>query len=360
MSASLTILLVVIASGPVGEGSSEDSDAVAPAIARAARDALGPDTKVVLRTLPTFPSAADVQSLGKEVHADAVVEVAWIAPDHLRTIIRVERPNSERFIDRFIDFRAADDLAERNRTVGLAIASMLPDGQATPAAASPPEKREAKAARKVKRGPRGGAKPKSGESPESESPGSAKSPESPESLEPSEQSAPFVLHASHLSGVATLAFGVGDHAGAIGGALDFRHALGRTLSFRIGAGARVGEDPPAGVVTRFFYDATGLAWSGWATSNGRGSLGLRLDALLVLTQFQHSSAEGAVVNRYKLMPGGDLLVEAGYFFTRDVAVVVGGGGEAVFGQTDVFVGGRRSATLGPLHPVAELGLRVGF
>ena len=125
-------------------------------------------------------------------------------------------------------------------------------------------------------------------------------------------------------------------------------------------GARLGQDPPAGVVTRFFYDAAGLAWNAWTASNGRGAVGVRLDALLILTQFAHTSLDDATVNRHKLMPGGDLVVEAGYFFTRGVAVLVGGGGEAVFGQTDVFVNGRRAATLGPLHPVVELGLRAGF
>ena len=139
MSTALTILLVMIASGPVDDGSTVD-DPFTPAIARATREALGSETRVVMRMVATLPSDAEVVALGRGVHADAVVEVTWSLPDHLRTTIRVERSGSGRWVDRAIAFREIDAPSERSRTVGFAIASMLPERRVL-AAAPPPPKR---------------------------------------------------------------------------------------------------------------------------------------------------------------------------------------------------------------------------
>jgi hypothetical protein len=89
-------------------------------------------------------------------------------------------------------------------------------------------------------------------------------------------------------------------------------------------------------------------------------VGFRLDSLLVLTTFRHSDPDGTTVDKRKLMPGADLLFEASYYFTRWTAVVVGGGGEVLFGHTDVFVDGGRATTLNPFRPALEAGFRVGF
>jgi hypothetical protein len=163
-----------------------------------------------------------------------------------------------------------------------------------------------------------------------------------------------------VSAVAIAVSGVGDHGGGIGGALDLRQELGRTLSLRVGAGARFGVDPPSAVTTRFFSAAVGVGWTAWASRNGRGAVGLRVDALAVLGQFEHRAPDTDTVTKYKLMPGADLLAEARYFFARGIALVAGAGGESVFGETAVFVSGQRTTTLGPVRPVVELGLRAGF
>jgi hypothetical protein len=157
------------------------------------------------------------------------------------------------------------------------------------------------------------------------------------------------------------ALGVGDYGGGAGGALDLRVGLGPTFALRVGGGARAGEDPPAQVVTRFYYGAAGLSWNTWRARDARAALGLRWDALLVRTDFSHSST-GQIETEHegKWMPGTDLLLEATYFITHGAAIGVGAGGEATFGKTDLLVGGRRINTIKPLRPLLELGLRAVF
>jgi hypothetical protein len=163
-----------------------------------------------------------------------------------------------------------------------------------------------------------------------------------------------------ISAAALVAFGVGDGGGGLGAALDYRRGLAETFALRFALAARVGQGAPPGITTRFFSGGVGFAWDAWSSQNGRGRLGLRLDALFALAQFDHLSTGGTTASRSKFLPGADLLAEASYFFTRGAAVVLGGGGEALFGETDVLVAGQPVATFEPVHPVVELGLRAGF
>lgn len=313
-------------------GASDSADPFATSVERAVHQALGPDTRVVARPLAARPTDADAATLGAEVHADAVVEVLWSEPDHLRATIRVERTNAERWLERDIGFRDLDEPVERSRTVGFTVASMLPEfvHEAAPAPSEAPPR----------------APP-----PESDRRRTAREPTDSAGSRP----------ANTLTGSASAAFGVHDYGTSVGGAVDFRHALGAHLSVEMGAGARAGQNPPAQAVTRFYFAAVGLAWNTWTSENARGALGLRLDSLLMVADFSRTTApDGSTENILKSMPGARLLAETSYFFAAGAAVALSGGGEAVFGKTDVFVGTRRVASYAPLHPVVELGLRVAF
>jgi hypothetical protein len=336
MSAALIILLVTVSSRAADEGSAS-GDPYARGIVGAASDALGAHAQVVSQAVESDPSDAEVLRLGEQVGADVVVEVTWSLPDHLHTKIRLERSITGQWVERDLDFRPVDEPAERSRAVGLTIALMLPEyadrpeaGAAAPVVAPsvPPAKPEAGPARIVA-------------SPEPEEP-----PESP------------VRHASSLSAAVTAALGVGKNAGALGGALDFRHTLLRDLWWRAGVEARFGEAGPQ-VSVQEYSGALGIAWSAWTSRNGRGSLGLRLDALVVVAHFVRTAGTGNQ-DRVKALPGGDVVAEAGYYFTRGFGGFVGVGAVARFGQTDVVVDGRSVATIAPVYPVVEAGLRFGF
>jgi hypothetical protein len=331
---SLTILLITIATGSTGDGAATE-DRFTPAIVNAARETLGAETRIVSRSVAEFPTDADAIAIGQRVHADAVVEVAWTQPDNLHATIHMERTSTGRWLDREIGFRANDDPVERSRTVAFAVASMLPERFAQTTAPEPPRAEAPAPLRSDRR--------------EHE--------RSPESTTVEHRSP----RPNAISGSAITVFGVGDYGGSVGGSLDFRHAVTRTLAFRIAVAARAGQAPPARAVTRFFYGAFGLAWNPLVTNDGAFTAGLRLDAIAMLADFRRFSADGTqATDKLKWMPGADLLVEAAWFFTPGAAIFGGGGAEAVFGTTDVIVGGQRTATFEPVHPVVELGLHAAF
>jgi hypothetical protein len=325
MSAALTIVLLTIVDRDI-------ADPFAPAVTRATREALGAETLVVSRSLPSLPNDVDAAALGTELHADAIVEITWSLPDHLHASIHLRRASTGRWVDREIGFGAADDPIERSRTIGFTVASMLPErfGQAAPPAPT--------------------ARPESPPVAPAEAP-------TPTPRTPPEK----LYHPSSLAAMFVAALGVRDYGGGVGGALELRARVGRTLSLRVAGGARLGDDPPAQIATRFFYGATGVAWDGWISHNGRATVGLRLDALAVRADFSRPSATtGATERQVKWMPGADLVLETGYFFTQAAALVAGAGGSAYFGRTDVVVSGERVTTIQPFHPVLEVGLRAGF
>ena len=335
MSPALTILLITISGASPDEGGAAE-DSYAPAVARATREALGASTRIISRRVDTLPSDIDAVALGAELHADAVVEVTWTLPDHLRTTIRMERARTAEWFDREVGFRPNDDPSERSRTVGFTIASMLPEGSAR--IDEPPPKQE-DAASKPLPGP------------------ASDSGHAPPPAEPREERLRFD---NSISASALLAFGVGDGGGGLGAALDYRRGLADTFALRFGLAARVGQGAPPGITARGFSAGAGVAWDPFSSQNGRARLGLRLDALFAVAQVDHVSTEGTTASRYKFLPGADLLAEASYFFTRGAAVVVGGGAEALFGETDVLISGQQVATFEPVRPVVELGLRAGF
>lgn len=348
MSPAVTILLITIGAGP-----RDSADPFTPAVTQATREALGPEAHVVSKELDEAPSDDAATELGAEAHADAVVEVQWSEPDHLHTTIRMQRTGTTRWLDRDVGFRSIDEPGERGRTVGFAIASMLPEYTARAEAAAPsPDPTTAAPSR--------AAQASAAASPQPLPVEPAVERRSTEREQATGAARGRVRHPTSISFVATGALGTGDPASSVGGSFDFRRELFPAFALRLGVGARFGLVPESNIVTRFFEGQLGLAWSAWSSADGRGSIGARVDALLAVAQFAYDSPGSGTVNKEKTLPGGALLLEGGYFFTPELAFVAAAGGEGFFGKTDVFVGTARRTSLGPLHPVAELGLRIGF
>jgi hypothetical protein len=320
MSGALTILLLTIA---------DRDDSLSAAVARATREALGGEAQIISRSAPALPGDAEAASLGNDLHADAVVELAWSSTEHLHATIHFRRATSARWVDRDIGFRPADDPGERSRTIGFTVASMMPErfNQPAPAAAAKPEPLPPS----VDEGARPALPERSGGLPN-----------------------------IAVTGAFVAALAVRDYGGGVGGSLDLRGRVGHTLSLRLGGGARTGDDAPAAVTSHFFYGAMGLAYDGWIAQNARAALGLRLDVLAMRADFSHASPSGVSDHQGKWLPGADLMVESTYYFARGLGLVLGAGAGVVFGKTDIIVGGQRTTTLEPARPLFEAGFRAGF
>ena len=119
------ILVVFVAAGEL------DGEA-ARSMTRAARQALGSETRVELRTGDS-PSDADVTAAERQTHADAVIALSWVDPKHRQGKLRMHVARTDRWIDRTIGFGATDADLERGRTLGFAAASITQsaDGKAS-------------------------------------------------------------------------------------------------------------------------------------------------------------------------------------------------------------------------------------
>src|SRR5262249_9763533 len=93
------------------------------AIARSAHEALDADTAIVVRSLSAPASDDEALELERAARADAVAEIVW-AP--LKVGLHVHLAQDSRWIDRELPFSRAAPPAEEWRTVGFALASMIP------------------------------------------------------------------------------------------------------------------------------------------------------------------------------------------------------------------------------------------
>src|ERR1700736_5156165 len=106
MSTAALTLLVLIASG---DGGRDASGPVATSMARAVREALGADAQVIIREAARVPSDDDAIALGRELHANAVIELLWKDPEHRRATLHFHAdPGAARWTDREVGSDATD------------------------------------------------------------------------------------------------------------------------------------------------------------------------------------------------------------------------------------------------------------
>ena len=137
MGGPLTVVVLVAAGGA--------AEPTTMAIERAASEALGHDARVVVRESTGAPTDGEALAIESEANEGAVVEVTWNDRGHRVAMLRVHLAGRRRWMDRTIGFAASDADPERGRTIGLALASMLPDPDPAPAlpTAPPPAPPEA-------------------------------------------------------------------------------------------------------------------------------------------------------------------------------------------------------------------------
>jgi hypothetical protein len=256
----------------------------------------------------------------RQLDAAASVQVTWRDPQRLQAFLRLHATRTDRWIERELRFLPEDTPQERGRTLGFAIASMLPEGDPdlplTPAA------------------------------PSSDTP-----------------PAPLLRHAVSAAVVASA--GLGGPAGGIGlGPAGDTFATQR-LSIGLKVAARGGRISEIDATTLTALVGAGATFW-WLVPDRAHALGLggRAGALLLLHAVSHAGPSGQAEWKGHLLPGADLGVTATWRVAPNVEAVLGGALEVAFGTVDVTVvaaaPANGSATIPALRAVADLGVRLRF
>jgi hypothetical protein len=329
MSAPLIVVVLVAV------GDAHDPSVVS--MTTSAEEALGPDAIVVVRETPSTPSDGDALALGGALHADALVEVSWPDADRRRALLHVHpSKDAATWSDREIDFAPNDATPERGRTLGFAVASMIP----APSAPTTATTTTTSASPTVK----SAATPNEGAT--SSNPMHAEAP-------PTSDAAARV--ALEILGVASA--GVGGNATAYGGEVGARFRIANDLALRIGGGVRFGTVPEATATSSTARIDAGIAWDFAHAASRRFAFGVRVDAVVLRHALARTDRDEQGV---RWIPGVDAFLEAAWSFTSGGAVVLGVGPEVAFGTTHVVVGDATVESIPPVRLLATLGLRARF
>jgi hypothetical protein len=313
--------VILVASGT-------SSDPTTTAMARAAREALGGDAAILVREVPQPPADEDALALGHTLGANAVVELLWKDAEHRRATLHVRVDPGTRWADRDIGFDPLDADAERGRTIGFALASMMPEEARAPQPVAPPPPQP---------------------------PDDRLAPPPPPPEPPGE---PLRWRgAVDAAGDASL----GGNATGFGGALSGRWDFAPAFSLRVGVAARAGQVSAADASSLIVSGAVGIVWR-MVPATTRRSFGLaaRLDVLGIVDEVSRPATDGGASHASLVLPGADLALEASWLFAGRLALFAAVGGEAAFGDTPVFVHSERVATIAPVRGTFELGARVHF
>ena len=289
--------------------------------------------RVEVRTLASpedSPPASDARDAGA-----SVVILHWEdGGRRARVRLRIARAAdpAARWVERDLGFDAGDAESERGRSVGLAIASMLPD----PAPSASP------AASPVASAP---------------SPAPRPPPPRPAPRAATVEPPPW----GELQARAQLGVAPGGYGGGVGGAAEGQSFLGRALGVHAAFGLRGADATEAEGSASHLRVGAGLV-ARWRASP-RVELGGALDVLAVRDAIRHFSIDGdelAPVTQSRTVPGVWVDVRVGFWLTQSAAVVLSAGLEGALGRTAVFLDGAQVATVVPVRLVLEPGLAVRF
>jgi hypothetical protein len=336
------------------------------AMAGATRDALGANAVVVVREVTGEPNEPEALAIEHNESADAVAELSWTDARHQQASVKMHIAQDQRWVERSIGFLRLDADAERGRTLGFTIASILP--QAPPAPSPSP------------------AVPARAGTPGAPSLVSPSTPSSPVPIEqtptnasevtaaPSPPQPPAPARRLNLA-VDALAIGAVATAGTpnngAGGGIAVQWFPYRHLALRVGGGLRAGTIdaagspvlPPFEANTLTMFVSGGAAFHPWRTSAAHPfGASLRAEFLFLdesVTHFGQSLGQSTEV-KHRRFPGLDVAADVSWRFAPDVELVAGAGIEELFGTAYLDIGGKRVATLTPLGVTGETGLRLDF
>ncbi len=318
MAGALT-LVILVASGQAHDPGTE-------AVARATREALGPDTRVEVRETTGTPTDNDAIQVETSAHADAVAEVRWNDARRDQAVLHVLVARTSRWVYRTIGFDASDAPAERGRTLGFAVASMLPEGGLpTPSPTSSSTETETPTREEPLRGATGGG-------------------------------ARFVVDVVGLGSL-----GLGGTAEGFGAAAAAQWFATSALSLRLGAGALGGTLSEADATTLYLLGTAGVAIHPLRARAGHPfGMALRVDYVAMRQSISRFGGEVGPSGYARWLSGVDAVVEGDWLFASDVEVVLGLGLADVFAPTHVDVQGTQVANIPPLRGLAEVGFRLRF
>lgn len=335
MSSALVVLVLVAAH--------DGGDAATAAIRRAMVDTLRSRAEVVIRSVDHLPTDDRALDEARSAHAGVLAEVGWSDEPQAQASVHVHVAGTGGWLDRRIGFSASDAPAERGRTVGFAIASVMPEATA------------------------GGAAPPAAPQPAPVIPPPSAMQEQPRAPPPAEapQSAPVVpmvpasprrdaIGAVDLSLVGAWGGAAGGGGVEIGGERRWR-----SLSARAALEWRTGDITAAQVRTLMLSFAPGIAWRPIEPNESCPfGVGLRAGYMILREQLTRPIDGASPPGQWQ--SGAQALVEGVWQFAPGALAVVAIGGEATFGTLDVVVGGRTVASIEPLRLLAEGGIRARF
>jgi hypothetical protein len=310
MASSLITVMLIVA--PVGS-----SDPAPDAVARALRLALGPDVTVSVERRPSPPADAEALSLRPGATGAAIAEVIFRDDEHRSALVRIYLEPRRTWVDHTIDFDPSDAVTERERTIGFTIASMLPE--------IPEAKPHAPAPRPIPPPP------------------------------------PAERQLGAFDSAVTFAQALGGYGGGIGASLGASLDLSASFSAGIRLAARVGEVAPASATSTLLEGGIGLRWGRYGSSRSRLLWGTKVDLLATRYELIHLSPDDdAPRHLARWLPAAALTFELGWALTDAASFVGRAGGEALLGETHVFVHGREVAAISPWRALSAVGLVVRF
>ncbi len=288
------------------------------AFAEATREVLGSTTEVRVEAEPELPN--EERALVR--HADVIVELSpGDSADEV--VLRCYLLREKRWVNRTVSFAPGDREADRGRLLGFAAASMLVDAPAV--RGSPPA-----------------------------------APDLASSQAASKEDERVPRRVEHRASAFEIAATVRTGVDTVGASAGFRAPLSGRLCWRVSLGGSVGDLPVAQATTQSVIVGAGLALA-LTSPEERFTTGLRFDALGSWLQVSHLSADDEEADRQRrLLFGGAVMAEVGYRFSAALGLYAAGGLEGMLGETDIYVHGKRVATLPAWRGAGELGLRSTF
>ncbi len=381
MSAGAILAIVVV----VGEARSPTS----AALREAAVDALGPAALVQLVEVPD-PTDAAALRVEHDLGADSVVVLSWAEPAQLHAVLRFHAALSNHWIVRSMSFAATDTLRERGRTLGLAAASMTPerakraDPRPPPPVATAPtapkprpglarERPSQPVEQSLERRDRGLPAEEPKTRPDATSPADAPpsdtvatpsvTPPAEKPRAPREIAPPWPSRRFGVGLAATGAFGIGGSARGAGAEIDGIWFPSAHFGLRAVAGARTGDVPGLPGTDRVARAGIGLEWWPWfGRSRPSWGVGLQASAVALYHRVTGTDETGETETQRRLLPGGDLSLQAVLGLTPAWELIGGAGIEAAAGGTDLRKGTDLQvvATIPALRVAGHLGLRLRF
>jgi hypothetical protein len=326
VSAALVLLVLVV--------KGEEGSATA-AMSKAVRDAVLIDAQVELREVARFPKDEEVVALAKDAHANAVVEIVWKDATHRNVTLHFHANGASTWNDRHLAFEATDFDADRGRTIGFAVVSMLPETLTRPPPPLPQE-----------------PKPPEPEPPPPPPPAEKKREWRPEDFVPERR-----LGALDLAGAMRL----GDNVTGWGAELSGRWDFTGRFSARLVGAVHAGDVSAANASSLVAELGAGLVGRPILASRARPfEVSIRADFLVQRIGLGHGTADGATLSEARWQPAADLAVDGMWLFSGNLGLFAAIGGEVAFGTTAVFVKGEEVASISPVRAVGNLGIRVFF